>query len=78
MNEDPRAFRRRRLEAGLSQAELARRIGVGRSRICDVEKGRAGLAPRHLKSAAQIFGCTVHDLLVPEGESGAQSARSVA
>lgn len=80
MNEDPKAFRRRRIEAGLSQADLARKIGVGRSRICDVEKGRAGLAPKHLKSAADILNCTVHDLLLPEDDDQAapQSDRSVA
>ncbi|MFJ2004723.1 helix-turn-helix domain-containing protein [Streptomyces chartreusis] len=79
MNEDPRAFRRRRIEAGLSQAELARQIGVGRSRICDVEKGRAGLAPKHLKSAADILGCTVHNLLRPDPEdAGVNDKQDVA
>ncbi|MFJ1653437.1 helix-turn-helix transcriptional regulator [Streptomyces sp. NPDC088337] len=66
MNEDPKEFRRRRLEAGLSQTDLARQLGVGRSRICDLEKGRAGLAPKYLKATADIFGCKVHDLLLPE------------
>ncbi|MEV6791325.1 helix-turn-helix transcriptional regulator [Streptomyces sp. NPDC051320] len=81
MNEDPRAFRHRRIEGGLSQAALARRLGIGRSRICDVEKGRPGrgLAPKHLKAAADIFGCTVHDLLLPEDDgSDGTGVRSVA
>ncbi|MFJ9114416.1 helix-turn-helix transcriptional regulator [Streptomyces sp. NPDC102394] len=78
MNEDPRAFRSRRLEAGLSQADLARQVGLGRSRICDVEKGRAGLAPKHLKAIADVFGCTVHDLLRPEAEDTQHADRNVA
>lgn len=79
MNEDPREFRRRRIEAGLTQTELASRIGRGRSRICDVEKGRSGLAPKDLKAVAQILGCTVHDLLLPEPDGQTeQPARDVA
>lgn len=78
MNEDPRGFRDKRLEAGLSQADLARKIGVGRSRICDVERGRAGLAPKYLKAVAEVFGCTVHDLLLPEAGGEQQPDRRVA
>jgi len=78
MNEDPKAFRSRRIEAGLSQADLARRVGLGRSRICDVERGRAGLAPKYLKAVAEIFECTVHDLLLPEGKDENQDDRNVA
>lgn len=67
MNEDPTEFRRRRIEAGLTQAELARRVGLGRSRINDVEKARPGrsLSPQHLEAVAKVFGCQVHDLLLP-------------
>lgn len=80
MNEDPRSFRERRLEAGLSQTDLARKVGIGRSRICDVEKARPGrgLAPKHLKAIADVFGCTVHDLLLPEAEGDAQTDRDIA
>ncbi|WP_406168993.1 helix-turn-helix transcriptional regulator [Streptomyces sp. NBC_00996] len=77
MNEDPREFRRRRIEAGLSQTELARRIGKGRSRICDVEKERAGLAPEDLKKVAEIFGCEVHDLLLPDSDDTTGVIQSV-
>lgn len=81
MNEDPAEFRRRRIEAGLSQAELARRVGLGRSRINDVEKARPGrgLAPRHLKAVAELFGCEVHDLLITDSEGDAhETAKDVA
>lgn len=79
MNEDPREFRRRRIEAGLSQAELGRRVGLGRSRINDVEKARPGrgLAPKHLKAVADVFGCEVHDFLLPS-QPDDESPRDVA
>lgn len=79
MNEDPVEFRRRRIEAGLSQAELGRRVGLGRSRINDVEKARPGrgLAPKHQRAVADVLGCAVHDFLLP-GQSDEESPRSVA
>ncbi len=35
------AVRAARDLVGISQAELARRLGVGRQSVCDIEKGRA-------------------------------------
>jgi y4mF family transcriptional regulator len=35
-------IRNRRLRAGLNQAALARKVGVGRQWIVEVEKGKAG------------------------------------
>jgi DNA-binding XRE family transcriptional regulator len=79
MNEDPVEFRRMRIKCGLSQADLARRIGVGRSRICDVEKARPGrgLSTPHLKAVAEIFGCQVHDLLMPDEREPADVIQTV-
>lgn len=80
MNEDPREFRRRRIEAGLSITALARQAGVSKSHLACVEKGTAGFSPKNLKAIADIFGCTVHDLLFPEPDDGADTkpVRSVA
>ncbi|WND34024.1 helix-turn-helix transcriptional regulator [Streptomyces sp. BB1-1-1] len=66
MNEDPRAFRRRRIDAGLSQTDLAEKAGVSKSHVSDVENGRAGFSPKNLKAIADILGCTIRDLLLPE------------
>ncbi|MGV4984577.1 helix-turn-helix domain-containing protein [Streptomyces sp. NRAIS4] len=71
MNEDPRAFRRRRIEAGLSQTELAKQAGVAPSHISDVENGRAGFSPKNLKAIADALGCTIRDLLLPEDDQTA-------
>jgi transcriptional regulator with XRE-family HTH domain len=80
MNEDPREFRRRRIEAGLSITDLARQAGVTKSHLSSVEKGTAGFSPRNLKAIAEILGCEVHDLLLPDphGQDEAEASRSVA
>jgi transcriptional regulator with XRE-family HTH domain len=77
MNEDPREFRRRRVEAGLSQTDLAEKAGVSKSHLSDVERGQAGFSPKNLKAIAEILGCTIPDLLLPEDEA-APAAKSVA
>lgn len=77
MNEDPRAFRRRRIEAGLSQTDLALKAGVAKSHISGVELGNAGFSPKNLKAIADVLGCTVHDLLLPD-EDEQQTKRDVA
>ncbi|WP_426568173.1 helix-turn-helix domain-containing protein [Streptomyces canus] len=69
MNEDPRAFRRRRVEAGLSQTDLALKAGVSKSHVSDVECGRAGFSPKNLKAIADTLGCTISDLLCPEPDA---------
>lgn len=68
MNEDPKSFRRRRIAAGLSITDLAQQAGVSKSHLSDVENGRAGFSPRNLKAIADILGCEVHDLLLPDDE----------
>ncbi|MGW1001728.1 helix-turn-helix domain-containing protein [Streptomyces sp. NPDC002520] len=77
MNEDPRAFRRRRIEAGLSQTDLAKQAGVAPSHISDVENGRAGFSPKNLKAIADALGCTIRDLLLPEDDQTAAKTAKV-
>jgi transcriptional regulator with XRE-family HTH domain len=40
----------------LSQAEFARRLGISRSHLCDIEKGRKMLAPARAAKFAAILG----------------------
>lgn len=40
----------------MSQAELARQLGVSRSHLCDLEKGRKTLSPRRAAHFARILG----------------------
>jgi DNA-binding XRE family transcriptional regulator len=48
---------------GLSQSELARRAGVHRVTIADIEAGRAGGSVPVFKSLADALGVTVDDLI---------------
>lgn len=67
-NQDPRRLRRKRIEAGLSQTELAQRAGVTKSHLSDVERGQAGFSPRNVVAIAEVLGCTVAELM-PDDES---------
>ena len=49
-------FREARRDTGLSQAAVARAIGIGRSTICRMEAGHAGVAPRVRARAAAMVG----------------------
>jgi transcriptional regulator with XRE-family HTH domain len=49
-------IQRQRAALGLSQAELARRIGISPSGLSQVERGRSGLAPATLERAREVLG----------------------
>lgn len=57
------ALRSRRLEAGLSQEELADRCGLDRTYISGIERGRRNVGLRNLGSIAKALGVTVSELL---------------
>ena len=40
----------------VSQAEFARRLGVSRSHLCDVEKGRKVVSPERAAAWAKVLG----------------------
>ncbi|MFB7596951.1 helix-turn-helix domain-containing protein [Streptomyces sp. NPDC056160] len=71
MNEDPREFRRRRIDAGLSQTDLAHAAGVSKTQLSDVENGRAGFSPRKLKAIAEVLRCEIRDLLMARSDDSA-------
>lgn len=54
-----------RTKAGLSQAKLAKLVGVSDAAVCQWETGkqmpRAGLLPK----IAEILNCTIDELLAP-------------
>lgn len=83
MNEDPTAIRRRRIELGLNQTELAARAGVSKSHLSDVERGvpGKGFSPKNLKALAEALGCeSVYDILLPDTDriTDTPPAKSVA
>ncbi|MCP4654163.1 MAG: helix-turn-helix transcriptional regulator [bacterium] len=45
-----------RLGEQMSQAELARQLGISRSHLCDLEKGRKTLSPRRAAHFARLLG----------------------
>lgn len=45
-----------RLGEQMSQAELARQLGISRSHLCDLEKGRKTLSPRRAAHFARRLG----------------------
>lgn len=55
----------RRREKGISQAKLAKEVGVSQSFISHVEMGRRPLPTRRGERAAKILNCSVADLLKP-------------
>jgi transcriptional regulator with XRE-family HTH domain len=52
---------------GVSQAELARRMGLDRSLVSRAERGRIATWPRFRREAADALGIDEH-LLFPEHE----------
>lgn len=53
--------RRLRLQAGLTQARLARELDVSRSLIGVAEAGRKGFRAERMPTMARLFGCRVSD-----------------
>jgi putative transcriptional regulator len=61
-------LRRLRGEAGLTQAELAERAGVGRVTVVRIENGKMYARTETLRRLARALGVTLADLLAPETE----------
>lgn len=49
--------------AGLSQRDLAARLGISRQLMSDIEAGRRNLTPPNLRKMAQILRCPLEVLL---------------
>lgn len=66
MDIDPAALRRARLNAGLTQQQVAARVVKGSSgRVSQWELGQAQPFPRHLALLANVLQVSIADLLVP-------------
>jgi len=50
------ALRSIREGEGWSQAEMGRRLGIGRAHVCDIEKGRRTVSPDRAARFAAILG----------------------
>lgn len=52
-----------RTKEGFTQAELAEKSGIDQAKISRVEKGIVDLTGQQWRVMAEIFGCTVDELL---------------
>lgn len=59
-------FREIRLRAGVSQAVVARAVGVARSVICRIEQGDPDVSPRIRARAAAVLGADLRISIYPE------------
>lgn len=53
---------KKRHELGLTQEELAQKVGISRGMLAMVERGTKQVNLRLAKKLAEVFGCTVDDL----------------
>lgn len=60
---------RRRKSLGLSQPDVANRIGSSQGRVSEWERGERWFGVRTLYHLADVLDCTVHDLLPPRAEN---------
>jgi len=49
--------------AGLTQAELAPKVGLSRGQVANIEGGRSDLPMRQLAKFAAALGCGMKDLV---------------
>ncbi len=63
---------RRRKAAGLTQAQVAERLSVEKESISRMESGRMALNLERLQQFADIYGCTVSDL-IEDGSADVQA-----
>lgn len=66
LNQDPRRLRRRRLAAGMSQAELAAKAGCSFPYVCQLENGKYSASGPMLAKLATALGCEITEIMTPE------------
>lgn len=56
-------IRRKREEAGVTQAELATKVGVTQSMLCQIERGTKACSMPLGAEIARALGCKIEDIL---------------
>lgn len=69
------AMKQARAEAGLSQQELAERLGVSRQTINAIEKGDYNPTVRLCIGICRVLGLTLNDLFWESEEHGSVTAK---
>ncbi len=60
-------IKKRREENGMTQAELAARLGVSQGAVSQWESGATQPEIKHLVKMSEIFGCSVDELIKKGG-----------
>lgn len=58
-------LRKRRKETGLTQKEVGRLLALETKTVCRMENGHNPVSLKRLQQFADLYGCTVLDLLQP-------------
>lgn len=72
--QDPAALRRKRVEAGLRQADLAERAQCSQNFISELESGHRSASAATMRNLACALGCTVTELMPPPSVTVSGSA----
>ncbi|WP_230976155.1 helix-turn-helix domain-containing protein [Pseudothauera nasutitermitis] len=72
-----KAISKRRLACGLTQEEVAERIGVGNEAVSRMERGLVMPTVARLVELAGIFGCAAGDLLVESSNRADDQGRAI-
>lgn len=64
--QDPERIRRRRIQSGLRQEELAAKADISTSKMSRIENGRFSAQPDVMVRLAEVLGCAVADLMPAE------------
>ncbi|MFJ9243770.1 helix-turn-helix domain-containing protein [Streptomyces sp. NPDC101776] len=64
-NQDPYLVRRRRVQAGLTQGELAVQAEISQSYMSMLERGHASASAPVLKRLADVLRCEIAELMPP-------------
>lgn len=67
---------KRRKEAGLSQEEMAEKIGISRTAYRNIETGKTRLISRHAENMASILGVSTEELLFGNSRNSATDTLS--
>jgi putative transcriptional regulator len=60
------AFRKRRRALGLTQFDIAKKVGISRSYLSEVECGKENISLERAEKLSQVVGSTLIDLLQEE------------
>ena len=63
LDHDPAKLRRRRVELGLAQKDVARAAGTVAGHLSELERGTRNPSPPLLKRIADALGCQPRDLM---------------